>query len=358
MKKYFNFFFITLILVVFLTACGKDTEVVADGQLVTLCDLKGSLSKYKGKYVRIDNVQFIADDVGKFFGGSYVGQNLTNPNGVATRLFQDCAGNSFTVYTDVLSSFVGSIVPSGSGTLRGVISIGPTGQPQLNITKESDFSSMTNARCNIVPTVCATTLETIANIRNLGIGSVIGSVRVRGVVISDWTANNVTGASTQRQNFVIQDATGGMTFRLSAATSGSSPFPFAMGETVEVNLLGKLVAQFNDQMQIGSIDISDVNDLGTGVDPMPTPQVITITELNSDAFESQLIQINGVTFGAGTYSGNQNFTVGALTGVCRTNTAATFSNIPLRTTVVNIKGIGGRNGASRQIQPRNTSDLP
>jgi hypothetical protein len=91
---------------------------------------------------------------------------------------------------------------------------------------------------------------------------------------------------------------------------------------------------------------------------MPTAQIITIAQLNSDAFESQLIQINGVTFGTGTYSGNQNFTVGASTGTCRTNPAATFSGNSLPTGTVNIRGIAGRNLTSRQIQPRNTSDLP
>ncbi|TAE73402.1 MAG: hypothetical protein EAZ85_07205 [Bacteroidetes bacterium] len=361
MKKYFNFFLILFIAVIFLTACGKDNEVVSDGQLVTLCDLKGNINKYKGKYVRIDNVQFISTDIGKFFGGSYVGSNLTNPNGVATRVLQDCFGNTFTIYTDVLSSFVGAIVPSGNGTFRGVISTSPTGEAQLNITKERDFSSMTNPRCNIVPTVCPTTLETIANIRKLGVNSdPIGALRIRGVVISDWSANNVTGASTQRQNFVVQDATGGITFRLSAATAAGNPFPYLMGETVEINLLGKLVAQFNDQMQIANLSPTDITDLGV-VDPMPTPQVITIAQLNSDAFESQLVQINGVTFETVTpftYSGNKNFSVGTSTAVCRTNTSATFSSTALPTGAVNIKGIAARNGLSRQIQPRNPSDLP
>jgi hypothetical protein len=358
MKKYFLITICVLLITNFFTSCSSNEEAKPDGELVTLCDLKARPEKYKGRFVRIENVQFVSTDVGKTFGGTYTGNTLTNPNGTGLRTLQDCAGNTITVATDPLSSFVGAIIPNGNGTFKGVISVFSNNVAQISVTNTQDFAGLVNTRCNITPTPCPATLETIANVRALGVGATISApIKVRGVVISDWAGNNVTGSSTQRQNFVVQDATAGMTFRLSAATSGANPFPYLMGETVEINLQGKTVGQFNDQVQISGLAISDITDLGV-VDPMPTAQIITIAQLNSDAFESQLIQINGVTFGTGTYSGNQNFTVGASTGTCRTNPAATFSGNSLPTGTVNIRGIAGRNLTSRQIQPRNTSDLP
>lgn len=357
MKKYFNFLLLCC-LVLMMLSCKTTEDATPEGQTITLCQLKADPAKYKGTYIRLENVQFVDTDLGKAFGGTYTGPNLTNPNGTGLRTLQDCAGNTLTVATDPLSSFVGRFIPNGNGTFSGVVNIFTGNVPQISVTKEIDFANMTNARCNIVPVACPTVLETIANVRALGVNAIITApIKVRGVVISDWSANNVTGASTQRQNFVVQDATGGMTFRLTAPTASGSPFPYLMGETVEVTLQGKTVAQFNDQMQISGVATSEVTDLGI-IDPMPTPQIITIAQLNSDAFESQLIQINGVTFGAGTYSGNQNFTVGAISGTCRTNTSATFANTTLPTSIVNIRGIAARNVGSRQIQPRNTSDLP
>lgn len=172
------------------------------------------------------------------------------------------------------------------------------------------------------------------------------------------TSPVVTYARTARNQKYVQDATGGI---LIDDNSGTITTSFAAGDSM-VGLKGQATL-FSSLLQF----IPTVNPtLGTSGNVV-TPQVVTIADLNSSVtaatYESELVQINNVTFDITTPAFpttalNMNVTNGADTLVFRSIfTEANYMGTNKPTAATNIIVLVGRAAAVAQVAARNLTDL-
>lgn len=172
------------------------------------------------------------------------------------------------------------------------------------------------------------------------------------------TSPVVTYARTARNQKYVQDATGGILIDDNAGTITTS---FAAGDSM-VGLKGQATL-FGSLLQI----IPSVNpSFGTSGNVV-TPQVVTIADLNSSVtaatYESELVQINNVTFDVTTPAFpttalNMNVTNGADTLVFRSIfTEANYMGTNKPTAATNIIVLVGRAAAVAQVAARNLTDL-
>ncbi|HLF50734.1 T9SS type A sorting domain-containing protein [Flavobacterium sp.] len=159
-----------------------------------------------------------------------------------------------------------------------------------------------NAHAALVPAKNATVTFTVASYTN---AVTLAAVRAAGV--NAWV--NYTGTSivsfsrplsTGRNQKYIQDATVGI---LVDDSAGLITTTFAAGDGIS-SLRGQLI-NFNGVMEF--VPNQDATKPSTG--NVIAPQVVTLADIaaNIDAYESRLVQINGVTFAAG--DGTAVFTV-------------------------------------------------
>jgi Lamin Tail Domain/Secretion system C-terminal sorting domain/Family of unknown function (DUF5689) len=148
-----------------------------------------------------------------------------------------------------------------------------------------------NTHTPIVPAKNATVTFTVASYTN---ATDLAAVRAAG--LNAWV--NFTGEAfvsftrTTRNQKYIQDATAGILIDDSAALITT---PFVIGDGIS-GIKGQLL-NFNGVMQFTPNQNATKSSTGNVI----TPQVVTLATLaaNIDAFESQLVQINGLTFAAG-----------------------------------------------------------
>ena len=103
---------------------------------VTMADFLAN--KYEGQYVALEGVQVVEADLAKTWGdakqSSHVSINM-----------EDAEGNTFVVFSSKYSTFGGTTVAQGSGTIKG-ISAKSNATIQLIFAQESDFAGLTGAR--------------------------------------------------------------------------------------------------------------------------------------------------------------------------------------------------------------------
>jgi hypothetical protein len=148
-----------------------------------------------------------------------------------------------------------------------------------------------NAHVPIVPAKNATVTFTVASYTN---AATLAAARAAG--LNAWV--NFTGeafvsfARTTRNQKYIQDATAGILVDDSTVLITT---PFVIGDGIS-GIKGQLT-NFNGVMQFTPNQNATKSSTGNVI----TPQVVTLATLaaNIDAFESQLVRINGLTFAAG-----------------------------------------------------------
>ena len=103
---------------------------------VTMADFLAN--KYEGQYVALDGVQVVAADLSKTWGdaskSSHVSINM-----------EDANGNKFVVFSSKYSTFGGTAVGQGSGTIKGISSIN-NGTMQIIFAQNSDYAGLTGER--------------------------------------------------------------------------------------------------------------------------------------------------------------------------------------------------------------------
>jgi len=184
-------------------------------------------------------------------------------------------------------------------------------------------------------------------------GTVTGSLKIRGVVISDRAAGNLVS-----QNLVIQDSLGsGITLRFTGNHS------INLGDKIEVNITGATLEVFNGLLQVNSLVLTTVTSVSTG--NSVTPRLATITQLlaNAEAWESTLIRIDAVTISGTTYGTSNTITDAGGSVSLFTRSTATFTGIATTSGTVNVVGILSQFDSSvpyttgYQILMRNLTDV-
>lgn len=256
-----------------------------------------------------------------------------------SRTLDDGTG-SIILFTRTQATFSGSALPTGEVAVVAIVS--QFNDAQLSIRTLSD---VTGGGGGVDPVQIS-----LADVRALftnGNSSVPAARKVKGVVISDKDNSN-----WDVRNMVIQDASGGILVRFSAAHS------FAMGEEVEVIASGVELSEFNGLLQLNNTPNANATSLGAGT--MPTPRQATNAEIlaNLQAWESTLVKIVNVTItGGGTYSGTKVLTDASGNLNMFTRTQASFSGTNVPTGAVTIVGVVSEFTSGGQIIIRNTNDV-
>lgn len=290
---------------------------------------------YQNMLIRLNNTEFATAELAKTYADA-VDQSSENRN------VTDCNGNSVILRNSGFAQFAGDTLPEGNGTLTAIFTVfGNTFQLVINDVTDVQFDS---ARCT-----SGGGGDGILGIRNLYTGSdvTIGSGKtITGIVISDRVNGNFDS-----RNLVIQDSTGGIVVRFTAAHN------FNLGDEVEVDVSGETLTEFNGLIEVDGVPNANATKTGTG---SITPRGATISQItsNSNIWESTLVKVYDVTLtgGSGKYSGTITMTDASGTLDMYTRTGATFANTNYPTGSVSVTGVlGDFNG--EQLSIRSTADV-
>lgn len=305
-------------------------------EVVSISDLGNA---YQNKLIKLENVEFSNVDRGQPYADA-INQQSVN------RIVTDCDGNEITVRTSGFANFASEITPIKNGTIIGVYSVfGAT--KQLIIRDYTDVV-MEGDRCD-GSTGVVTPID-ISSIRALYSGTDVDAPvdkKITATVISDKTSGSV-----DTKNLIIQDATGGIIVRFSAAHS------YNVGDVVEINITGGTITEFGGALQLEGIAASAIT--VTGNTPV-TPRTATIAEINAnfEAWESTLVSVASVTLSgnSGKYSGSVTATDATGNIILYTRSAASFSGENYPTGTRTLTGIVTPFNTTKELVIRTTADI-
>lgn len=230
----------------------------------------------------------------------------------------DCQGNEIIVRTSGFADFANQLTPTGNGSVTALLTVfGDT--KQLILRDETDVQ-LTGDRCGSGST--GGERIAISELRSLfNGGATVGpdDSKIQGVVISDKDSDNWSG-----RNLVLQDGDSGIVVRF------TDNHNFALGEEIEVNVAGQELSEFRGLLQVNEVPLGNAASLGTADQPEPRETTVDEILVNTEAWESTLIRLNGVVLGgAATYEGGVTVTdeTGEIT--LFTRSAANFAGNPL-----------------------------
>ena len=156
----------------------------------------------------------------------------------------------------------------------------------------------------------------------------------------------------------IQDATGAILIYDTAENLTTS---FNVGDGI-TGLKGKLASRYS----VVTIEPLENVAAASSTGNVTTPQVITLSELNSngEAYESKLITLENIEFAdaGGTFASSKNYDVNvsgaAETAVCRTDFSdSDLIGVAIPTGAVSMTGLASEFNGTRQIFPRTAADI-
>ncbi|CAN0196666.1 unnamed protein product, partial [Phaeothamnion confervicola] len=193
-------------------------------------------------------------------------------------------------------------------------------------------------------------VETIAEVRADFPGTttdITTSKKIHGVVTS-------SNPQVNTNNIWVQDATGGIVVRLVAANNNA----IKRGDEVTIELNGGQYLEFFGLLQVQNVPNANVVVDNQDV-TLPAPEVITVAQLNSGAFEGKLVRINDVAFvdanGTATMSGTRVVSNGTVSTNVRTEATAPHTASVLPYGFGTITGLAGEN-VGAQIIPISFAD--
>lgn len=173
---------------------------------------------------------------------------------------------------------------------------------------------------------------------------------IRGIITS-------MNPQTNANNIWVQDATGGIVVRFKAANNNQ----YKRGDEVIVNLEGANFASFSGLIQVENVEKADATTLSDKVEvvsennTLPTPEVVTFTQLKTDDYQGKLVAVENVSFvdadGVLTMNGTRAITDGTETVNVRTESGAPFSGSVMPLGSGTVKGLAGINAGVVQIIP-------
>lgn len=240
-------------------------------------------SVYVQKLVRINGVQFW--DATK--GYSY-------PSITTNRTLVDCDGNMIILRTSGYARFMNEIVPSGNGSIVGVLNIYKDTY-QLYIRDLADVQ-LTGERCgSTVPTPN----KTIAELKALCTSNLVSinqDVVIQGIV----SANDESG-NLYKQLF-LQDGTGGIEFKVDISGMYQE---FPVGTKITINCNGLYLGKYGGVVQLGGLYSGSIGRLSASIfyqkvftvesGLVVTPIEATIDEID-DSMIGKLVTIRNIQF--------------------------------------------------------------
>lgn len=290
----------------------------------------------QNKLVRLDSVHF---------DPAIVCSVWSDPAASTNRSLLDKNNNVIAVRTSNYSTFAADLIPGGIGSVVGVFQIyGST--KQFVIRGLKDVLITPTSSCG-PPSGPTTTIAALRALYNGTSGSAIPADKIiQGVVISDKNFANITA-----KNMVIQDATGGIVVRFTATNT------FNVGDEVIIDVSGTTFTDYHTLLEADAVPNNKAYLLNTGVAVTPRLTTLAAINTNSEAWESTLVKITGVTIsGTGTYSGNNTMTDATGTLPLYTASGANFATTAYPTTPVSVTGIISTYDAT-QLNIRSSADV-
>lgn len=289
-------------------------EIIDEEELVTPLSLSEITDAHLNTLIELKDVQF---------ENAALGKTLYDPNtdigGGTNYLIQDISESAITFRTLSFADFGNTSVPEGNGTIRGVLSKF-SNTYQFLIRDISDLN-LDNERKRIgFAENVSGTKTTIADVRDYFTGSdvkIFDDVYIEGVI----TLSGIDQGNASERVAFIQDETAGIAMRLSSKTS------LKQGNKVKVNLKDAILLNLKGLLYANVVQYQQVQFLEENAD-LPSPKTISIDELNSDAYQAQLVQIEAVQFeeATGTFKGERTLWDCRDTFRLSTARAATFAN--------------------------------
>jgi len=278
-------------------------------------------NSYQAKLVKLDNVEFSAQDLGKTFADA---ENLETVN----RFLRDCNGNEIIVRTSGYSNFADSLLPAGNGSIVAVMAQFRS-EKQLYI-RSIDEVMMQNDRCAEQNN---TDIISIAEIRQgflEGWQQIPAGKIIEGTIISDIENENTAG-----RNAFIQDDSGyGIALRFAETHS------LQMNNKVQISAGTIELSLFNRLLQVNNIPTGNAEVIETNTPLSPVQATIDEIVSNMERFESTLVSIKDVTLsGSNTFAGSVTITDPTGSIEMFTRNDASFANDPLPEGMVNLTGI-------------------
>lgn len=322
--------------------------------------------------VQLDGVEFDAQDTAKTYA---------DRDGDANRRLVDGFGGTLIVRSSHYADFAKQPLPDGSGSIEGVMSkygryfelhIRSLSDVQLDKPRfedkseaksegesrdESGYKRTADFPCK-TPTNGSYTELCSLHRRYTGEDIQLGKIKIKVIVTSDSKAGNIYS-----RNVAVQDETAGIILNFNTLPmfqpSGKRARP---GDVIEVNLLGSTLSDYHGLLEI-STQCANVVRTRTGV--AVTPKYITIAQLNTNYYESMLVQLDKVTyekpnypFYSGSDSGS-NHTLHDATGTTcvRVLSGTKFGNRIVPEGQTCVTGNAGIYNGKAQLLPRNASDV-
>lgn len=282
--------------------------------------------------VQLDGVQFINADAGVTYADAVLQLSIN-------REIEDCSRRRLIVRNSGFATFASALTPTGGGSIVGI----------LGVFRE-DYQLMIRdlADVNMAGDRCASNLFSTASLQQMfaqGTTTVPGG-SVRGVVISDYNSQSVTG-----RNLYIQDATGGIVLRFTANHS------FALGDEINVDVSGGILGEFNGLLQVDGLDAAGGSVVSHPGDVTPRDATVLEVLTNAQAWESTLVKISNATLTDNTiFNGSVTVSDGTGSMVLFTRSQSTFANNALPTGTVAITAIVSEFNAP-QLIIRNATDV-
>jgi hypothetical protein len=312
-------------------------------------------STHVQKLIRINNVQF----KDPFNGFSIPGVN-TN------RTLIDCAGRTIILRTSGFSTFATQQVPSGNGSITGVLSTYDA-TLQLYIRDLNDIQ-FNNSRCGAT---APTPNKTIAELKAMCTSTylyITTDVIISGIV----TGNDESGNLYKLLN--IQDESGGITFSINIG--GLYP-EYPVGTKIVVNCNGLCIGKYGGVVQLGmppyatyvtrldqSTFYSKVFTIGTGFTVAP---ISTTADALNDNMINKLITLRDVQFGSSDLgkswsepSATTNRTLENISGnkvIVRTSNFASFALTSLPSGSGNVTAVLTKYSSDYQLAVRDLTDV-
>lgn len=290
-------------------------------RIATITEINANFESWESTLVKIKGVQLTGTPA------QYTGNKTVI----------DAGGKTITMYTMASATFAGTNYKTGTVDVTGYLGQFNTTN-QIQIRGEADVEGGTSGGGG--------GNETKLNIMDLrnqftGTALTIGSYFIEGTVISDKSTANINS-----QNLVIQDATGGVLVRFSAAHN------FNLGDVVKIIITGNSLEEYKKTLQVNNAVLANASKTGSG---SITPLVLTMAQIraNFETYESTLVKIKGATIPSGTYSGSKTISDNTSSLTLYTANTATFAGNAMPGASADIIGYLANFDTTAQLQIRN-----
>ncbi|MBJ2174055.1 lamin tail domain-containing protein [Aureibaculum sp. A20] len=270
----------------------KTCDIVDEEQLVNKITLSQITDAHLNTLIELKDVQFEDAALGKTLY-----ETNTDSGGGTNYLIEDISTSSISFRTSAFANFGTTEVPSGNGTIRGVLSkFSNTYQILIRSIEDVQLNN-DRKRIGFAENISGTKAS-IAEIRTLFTGTdskITDDIYIEGVI----TMSGIDENNMSDRNAFIQDESGAIALRFSSAGSLRS------GYQVKINLKDVVLGSLRGLLQANITQYKHVLFVADNV-TLPTPTSITIEDLNTGNYEAQLVRIDNVQFEEeeGTYKGS------------------------------------------------------